>query len=203
MADLLTGGGVDGGGAVVAGEGVLGGEPRHVTDLGQQASSDHRADAKQPGQPGPRRGNQGGDLAAEVFEPGVQGADAGEVVPGDVHPDHRHVAGGADAGQQRLGLVRGQFAAHPAGGQLGQQPVQSAHRLGALRDEFRAPVTPQPQAHRGIVTGHGKDPGTVQGRQAGRDRVVFAGLAPLPAGIHPDPGSQLRRHIQHLSLIHI
>jgi hypothetical protein len=34
-------------------------------------------------------------------------------------------------------------------------------------------------------------------RQAGRDRVVLAGLAAVPAGVHPHPGSQLGRHIQH------
>jgi hypothetical protein len=95
-----------------------------------------------------------------------------------------------------LALPDDQILAH-ARGQLGQQPVQPAHRLGALRDELLAPVTQQPQAHRGIVTGHWKDAGTVQGRQTDRDRVVFVGLAAMPAGVHPHPGSQLGRHIHH------
>ena len=106
MTDLFAGGSVDRGGAVVAGEGVFGGEPGHVTDLGQDPPGDHRADAEQAGQPGARRIDQGGDLAAEVFDPRVQGADVGQVVAGDMHPDRRDVIGGADARQQRLGLVR-------------------------------------------------------------------------------------------------
>jgi len=55
----------------------------------------------------------------------------------------------------------------------------------------------QPQAHQGIVTGHREHAGAIQCRQAGRDRVVFAGRAAMPTRIHPHPGSQLRRHIQH------
>jgi hypothetical protein len=51
-------GGVDWGGGVVAGEGVLGGEAGHVADLGQDPPGDHRADAKQPGQPGARSGHE-------------------------------------------------------------------------------------------------------------------------------------------------
>jgi hypothetical protein len=60
-----------------------------------------------------------------------------------LHPDIADLVGGADAGQQRLGLVRRQLPAHPARGQLGEQPVQPARRLGALGDELFAPVTQQ------------------------------------------------------------
>ena len=47
VADLLAGGGVDRGGAVIAGKSVLGGEPGHVTNLSQNPPSDHRADTEQ------------------------------------------------------------------------------------------------------------------------------------------------------------
>ena len=141
MADLLAGGGVDRGGAVVAGEGVLRGEPGSVADFSEDPPGDHRADAEQAGQAGARRGNQGGDLAAGVLDPRVQGADAGAVVAGDVHPDRRDVIGGADPGQQRLGLAGRQLAAHPARGELGEQPVQPARRLGAQRSQLLPPVT--------------------------------------------------------------
>jgi hypothetical protein len=140
VADLVAGGDIEGGGAVVAGEGVLGGEPGHVTNLGQQAPSDHRPDAEQAGQAGARGRDEGSDLGADVLDPGIQSADVSEVVAGDMHPDAAHVIGGADAGQQRLGLVRRQLAAHSARGQLGQQPVQPARRLGALRDELFPPA---------------------------------------------------------------
>src|SRR5213079_3204229 len=101
VADLVAGGDVDRGGAVIAGE-----------------------------------GDQGGDLDAEVLDPGVEGADVGEVVAGDLQADRCDVAGRADAGEQRLGFVRRQLAAHPAERELGQQPVQPADRLGPLRGEF-------------------------------------------------------------------
>ena len=114
-----------------------------------------------------------------------------------MHPDAAHVIGRADPAQQRLSLVRRQLAAHPARGQLGQQPVQPAHRLGARRGELLAPVTQQPQAHQRIVTGHREHTGAIQRRQADRDRVVLVGLATMPARVHPYPGSQLGRHIQH------
>ena len=94
------------GGAVVAGEGVLGGEPGHVTSLGQQAPGDHRPDAEQGSQARAGGGDQGGDLAADVLDPGVQGTDAGEVVAGDMHPDTAHVIGRADQGEQRLEIGR-------------------------------------------------------------------------------------------------
>ncbi|HEY2305091.1 MAG TPA: hypothetical protein VGI05_04345 [Streptosporangiaceae bacterium] len=78
VADLVSGGDIDRRGAVVAGEGVLGGEPGHVTHFGQDPPGDHLADAEQAGQAGTGRGDQGGDLRAEVLDPRVQGADAGE-----------------------------------------------------------------------------------------------------------------------------
>lgn len=58
-----------------------------------------------------------------------------------MHADLADVIGGADAGQQRLCLVRRQLAAHPARSQLGEQAVQPSDRLGALRGELFPPVT--------------------------------------------------------------
>jgi hypothetical protein len=197
VADLVTGGHIDRRGAVIAGESVLGGEPGDVTHFGQNPPGDHRADAEQAGQASARRGGKGADLAADVGDPRVQGADAGQMVTGDKHADLADLADGADPGQQRLCFVRRQLAAHPAWGQPGQQPVQPAHRLSAQRGELVAPVTQQPQAHQGIVTGHREHAGAIQCRQADRDRVALAGLAAMPTQVHPHPGSQLRRHIQH------
>jgi hypothetical protein len=122
---------------------------------------------------------------------------SGKVVAGDLHADLADVAGRADPGEQRLGLVRGQLAAHPAGGELGQQPVQPTHRLGPLRCELVAPITQQPQAHMLIVAGHRQDTGAIQGGQADGHGVVLVGLAAVATGVHPDPGGQLDRHIQH------
>jgi len=78
VADLVAGGDVDGGGAVIAGEGVLSGELGHIADLGDDPPCDHRPDAIQTGQASAGRGDQGSDLGADVFDPGVEGADVGE-----------------------------------------------------------------------------------------------------------------------------
>src|SRR5256885_11245659 len=104
VGDLVAGGYVDRGGAVIAGEGVRGGEQCHVADLGENPPGDHRPDAVEGGQGGAGRGDQGGDLDAEVLAPGVEGADVGEVVAGDLRADRCDVAGRADAGEQRLGF---------------------------------------------------------------------------------------------------
>jgi hypothetical protein len=140
VAHLLPGRHVDRGGAVVAGELVLGSEPGHVAGLGQDPPGDQRADPVQAGQRGAGLGSQGSDLSCDVLQPGIQGADVGQVIAGDVQPARRHVVRGPDPGQQRLGLVRGQLAAHPTGRQLGQQPVQPARRLGALGGKLFSPA---------------------------------------------------------------
>jgi hypothetical protein len=110
VADLVAGGGIDRRGAVVAGEGVLGGEPGHIAGFGEYPPGDHGPDPIQRCQRRSRRGDQGGDLGADVLDPRVESADVGEVVAGDMHADLAGVAGGADARQQRLGLVRRQLA---------------------------------------------------------------------------------------------
>src|SRR6266568_5973175 len=77
-----------------------------------------------------------------------------EVAAGDVQPDAAHVIGWADPGEQRLGLARRQLAAHPAGSEPGDQPVQPAHRLGAPGRELLPPAAEQPPAHKVVITGH-------------------------------------------------
>src|SRR5207247_10915688 len=126
VADLVAGGDVDRGGAVIAGEGVLGGEPCHVADLGENPPGDHRPDAVEGGQGGAGRGDQGGDLDAEVLDPGVEGAEDGEVVAGDLQADRCGVAGSADGGELRLGFVRRQRAAQPPDPELRHGAVETA-----------------------------------------------------------------------------
>jgi len=160
---LLAGGGVDRRGAVVAGELVLGGEPGHIPGLGEDPPGDHRPDPEQRGQRRSRRGDQGGYLAGDELQPGFEAPDVGQVVAGDVHPNPAYLVEGADPGQQRLRLVRRQLAAHPARGELGQQPAQPTHRLSPLRGELFAPVAQQPQAHQLVIAGDRGDAGAVEG----------------------------------------
>jgi hypothetical protein len=55
----------------------------------------------------------------------------------------------------------------------------------------------QPPAHRHVVAGHPEYASALQGGQADRDRVMLIGLAAVPPGVHPDPGGQLGRDVQH------
>ena len=110
--------------------------------------------------------------------------------------DPRDVVAGADLGQQRLGLARRQLAAHPARGELGEQPVQPAHRLGPQRAQLLAPVAQQPQAGQHVIGCHQGDPAAVQGGQADGHGVVPVGLAAVALRVNPDPGGQLRGNVQ-------
>jgi hypothetical protein len=55
----------------------------------------------------------------------------------------------------------------------------------------------QPQADGHVVAGHRHYAGPIEGGQADRDRVVLISLAAVSPGVHPDPGGQLGRDIQH------
>lgn len=74
MADLLTRGHVDGGSAVVAGEVVVGLEPGHVCDLGEDPPGDDRADPVQVGQAGAVVFDHAGDLCGDRLEVAIQGS---------------------------------------------------------------------------------------------------------------------------------
>jgi hypothetical protein len=113
--DLVAGGHVDRRGAVIAGEGVLGGEPADVAGLGQDPPGDHRPDPEQRGQGRAHSGDQGSDLGSDVLEPGVQGADVGEQVPGDLDPDLADVIGRPDLCEQAWALFADSSRRTPPG----------------------------------------------------------------------------------------
>jgi hypothetical protein len=119
------------------------------------------------------------------------------VIAGELEPDPAYLIVRPQPGQDCLGPGRAQLPAHPAGGQLGQQPVQPAHRLGAQLPELFAAIAQQPQAHQRIIRGDLGDVGAVQGGQPDRDGVVPVGLAAMALGVHAHPGGQLRWHVQH------
>jgi len=108
----------------------------------------------------------------------------GQVIAGQLEPDLADLIGWPHPDQDRLGLGRAQLPAHSARGQLGQQPVQPAHRLGAQPPEFLAAIAQQPQADQRIITGDLGDAGAVQGGQPDRDGVIpvaeQTSLEPLP-----------------------
>jgi hypothetical protein len=118
MPDLLAGGGIDGCGAVVGGEVILGREPVDRFDLGEDAAGDDRADAVELGQVRAGAHDQGIDLPADSLHLRVQGSDVVQVLVRELQP------------HQRDRLLRPQFVQQLLGSGGLQAPV------GATRGEF-------------------------------------------------------------------
>jgi hypothetical protein len=174
---------------------IPGRESADIADLGEDPAGDDRPDAEQPGHAGAEVLDHLSDLGADGDDLAVQGADVAQVLDGQLAADLPGHVARPDAGQDRGGLASGELAAQAAGGELGQQPVQPAYRLGAGRDQFLAAVTQQPQGDQCVVGGHRQDTFCLQRGQAYRDSVVTIGLAAMAAGEHTDPRGELGGHI--------
>jgi hypothetical protein len=83
---LVTGGGVDGCGAVVGGEVVLGREPVDGLDLGEDAAGDDWPDSVEVGEVGAGGLDEFVDLGADGLHLGVDGSDVLEMLLGELHP---------------------------------------------------------------------------------------------------------------------
>jgi len=161
-ADLAAGRHAGRGGAVAAGELVPGGEPADVAGLGQDPPGGHRPDAEQAGQRGARCGDQGADLGRGGLQPPVQRLDVGQVVAGELQADPRDVIGGADPGQQCLGLSCRQLAAHPARVSSASSRC-SRHTAWVRSAHSSSRRSQQPQADQHVIGPSRGDPAAVQG----------------------------------------
>ena len=88
MPNLLTGGHVDRGGAVIRREVIFRWEPVDRVDLGQNPAGDDRSDAVELGEPGAGAVDERSDLRADGFHLRVQRADVVEVLLGQL-PSHK------------------------------------------------------------------------------------------------------------------
>jgi hypothetical protein len=88
MPNLLTGGRVDGGGAVIRREVIFRWEPVDRVDLGQNPAGDDRSDAVELGEPGAGAVDQRSDLRADGFHLRVQRPDVVEVLVRQLPPHH-------------------------------------------------------------------------------------------------------------------
>ena len=131
MPDLLTGGDIDRCRAVVGREVIFRWEPVDRFDLGQDPAGDQRPDAVELGEPGAGAVNQHNDLCADGFHLRVQRPDVVEVLVSQLQPHHPDRIDQTEFGQQLFGSRRPQPTMRSARSQLAQQPMQSAHRLGA------------------------------------------------------------------------
>jgi len=115
--DLAAAGGhLDRRGAVVGGEGVLGGEPGGVGDVADDGGGDDRADAEDLGQRRAGRADGGGDLRPGVAEQLVDAAQVGQVRGGQVVPGGRDRPGRGAGAQDGGGPGRGDDLGDAAGG---------------------------------------------------------------------------------------
>lgn len=87
VANLLAGGGVDRGGAVVGREPVFGLEAFGLSDLGQDPGRQDGANAVDRDESGPGGRHRMGEFAVELLDAPIEGADVVKMVHGDLATD--------------------------------------------------------------------------------------------------------------------
>ncbi len=144
MALVITRGGIEWCGAVPGGEPVPVGEPVHVRDVDEQASSTRGADAVQVHQRGPACGHEVLEVLLRGLDPLVDDFElAGQL-------DRQPTSGLSDdvsrpdGREQCAGLVGGQELLGPAGEELEQHTVQPVDGLGPGATELVASVDQHP-----------------------------------------------------------
>ena len=131
MPDLITAGHVDRGGAVVAGEAVLGREPVHVADLGQDPSGHHWPDAVQIQQGCGRGGDERSDLGPARLDLGVERADVGQVLVGELEPDPADLVARAQVARTSAASPARSRSCSPTSTRLGAVSPALSLTLGA------------------------------------------------------------------------
>jgi hypothetical protein len=114
--DLAAAGGhLDGGGAVAGGEAVPGGEPGHEDGIADDGGGDDRPGAEDLGEAGAGCSGRGGQLRAGVAPPGIEVADAGQQLSGELTPRLGNRLRWADLVQEPGGLACGVSSGTPPG----------------------------------------------------------------------------------------
>jgi NAD(P)-dependent dehydrogenase (short-subunit alcohol dehydrogenase family) len=193
--DLVTGGGIDRRGAIPGGEVRLSREPGHLTDPGQQPGSAGGADPVQIGQGGAGGGEQHIEFLVRLLLALVDAFQVADQLGGDPAAGFARGIAGADPGEQRFGLGRGQVLLGPAGDELEQQLMQLGDHPGVVFTQRPAAVGQDPQHGQLLVTGHRAKTGHAGRGERDGVRIGGVGLAALPGGEHPGPGGQLGRDI--------
>jgi hypothetical protein len=75
--------------------------------------------------------------------------------------------------------------------------METTHGLGPQRAELIASVRQQPETDQAVIDADCGDAAAVQRRETDRDRVIDVSLAAVPLRIDPDPGCQLRWHVEY------
>ena len=106
---LVAAGGVDGCGAVEAGEMVLVGEPGDVAGVADDLRGDDRGHAGDVGQRGAGLGDERAELVGQRLCPGFEGSQADDEVAGELLAGGLGRCDGTDTAQQIGGLAGGQI----------------------------------------------------------------------------------------------
>jgi hypothetical protein len=165
VADLVARGRLDRSRPVVGREVIRAGEPGDVDRFSDHSAGDDRPDAEELGERRPRHLDQSRDLAGALLHLLVQRANISEVLEGDLEADLAHLVVGPQPEQDFFGFSNAELSTQTAGGELDQQAVEPADRLGPQRRQLISPIAEQAQADRGVVEAHRTDPLSVEGGQ--------------------------------------
>jgi hypothetical protein len=185
------------GGAVAGGEMAPAGEPGHGDDIADDGGRDDRPGAEDLGDAGTGCLDRGGQLLPGLAPLGIQVADVGQQLGGELAARLGNSARWPDLAEEPGGLACGDPIWHPAGNQLAKQRMQPAGGLVACPGKIAVPFGPHLQ-HAGVVIGDHFPPGLgPQRRHRHRQGIVRVALAGVPDLQQPHPGSQLGLHIGH------
>ena len=109
----------------------------HVADVADHGGGDDRADAEQPGQAGPGRGDGDGELLAGLPDPGIDAAQVIKEGRGQLAAGRLHRAFRPDRPQHPGGASRRDHLRDTAGDQLAQHRVQPETTWVRLRPRSR------------------------------------------------------------------
>ena len=126
----VPGGHLDRGGAVIGGEVIAAGEAGHVDHVTDDGAGDHGADAEDLGEGGAGGLDRGGQLLAGAAQLGVQAAQVGQELAGELGASPGHGTGRRGLLQEPGSLSCGDLLRVTAWGQIAQHRVQPAGSLG-------------------------------------------------------------------------
>ena len=176
---------------------VPAGEPGHGDHIADDGGGDDRPGAEDPGDAGAGCPGRGGQRLAGFAPLGIQAADAGQQLGGELAARLGNSARWPDLAEEPGGPACGDLRAGAAGNQPAHQRMGPAGGLVAGPGKIAVPFGPHLQ-HGGVVTGDHLPPGRgPQRRHRHRQGIAGVALAGVPGLQQPHPGGQLGLRIEH------
>ena len=174
---------------------VPAGEPGHGDDVADDGGGDDRPDAGHLGEAGAGCRDRGGQLLLDLAPLGVQVADVGQQLGGELAARLGHRTSRGHLLEDPGSLACGDLVRYPAGNQLTQRCMEPADDLVAGPGKITMALGPHLQ-HDGVaIDGHLLAALGPQRRHRDRAGIVRVGLVRVAGLQQPDPGSQLGLHI--------